>query len=46
METLTPPAFGPPDADFEDIADAPDAAFDEAGDELETPDADEPDDRA
>ena len=36
-------AFGPPDADFEELADAPDVAFGEPDDDLETPDDGEPD---
>jgi hypothetical protein len=41
----TNPAFGPPDADVEDIADEPDPAFDELDedDDIETPDDGEPD---
>ncbi|MBE2314472.1 hypothetical protein DVA67_000680 [Solirubrobacter sp. CPCC 204708] len=50
METTAEPVtetttFGPPDADYQGIADAPDAAFDEADDDydIETPDDGEPD---
>ncbi|HEY6890196.1 MAG TPA: hypothetical protein VI300_20500 [Solirubrobacter sp.] len=44
MET-TPTTFGPPDADLDDLADAPDPAFDELDkdDDIETPDEGEPD---
>lgn len=43
--TAAEPTFGPPDADYEGIADAPDAAFEEADDQddIETPDDGEPD---
>lgn len=42
MEAST--TFGPPDADYEDIADAPDVAFGEPDDDddIETPDDGEP----
>jgi hypothetical protein len=44
METI-PTTFGPPDADFDDLADEPDPAFDELDedDDIETPDDGEPD---
>ncbi len=43
METETAEiTFGPPDAGYEGIADAPDVAFDEADDDVETPDDGEP----
>lgn len=45
VETTTDTTFGPPDADYEGIADAPDSAFEEDDDQddLETPDDGEPD---
>ncbi len=45
MET-PPTSFGAPDADYEDIADDPDVAFDEIDDDdIETPEEGEPDER-
>jgi hypothetical protein len=47
-ETAQATTFGPPDADYDGIADAPDIAFEEQDDDddIETPDDGEPDDLA